>query len=1275
MQVFRFRPIYTSYVIASVFVLTIVLLYAPFSVHAGVLDAEYSSPSTKTDNTSSNKSDSKTSNTTAPINSSGSPDDRDANNTSKINNTTTSGDKNTSKGTNTGSLTGSNGDSESSGSSKLDNTSLSSEKSETLSNNWFSSFLAEQSSKLVGNYFDVEDKNIFASVIGNTVKGALNGTLLSDLLLSPTSYTMVDIPFSGGVAIPTELFSNTNRLKAQPSELVGGNALAKNVRTVVTAPSYTGFFSTRPVPGSVATDLNPAGITSKFLDPETQANADAFSEFALEYGTLFAGREKGEEVANIVTAQVGFENPFFDARCSGNYSAACGIAQYTGDTWTAQFGDTMDRMVALAKNGTPSEKQAAQQFIDRVNNLVDAGANLRSDPQTVAAVMANRKSELYDEFVEVADRYNLPINAVAQMEHFGTGYYNALKNDPEGLNTVAASQAFIQANNIECGGVCTPLAVARDIEYRYENPGRRNDDGLGIADVLLGTTDRFGKTGASIFTGDTVRVAARTTVDTVSNVPIMAFTDPVLNEGLQVIESFLSGGAVPQQSVNTAVPSPEQSALTFGFDLLKTATEAIDAAANGRDANVVVQQGIQQGVTTAFGDLLGGALKVSSGVAGKPVAPNNNTVPFTQDSSPAFDVVTNGIGLLTQLLSPKKQQVSEAPVEERESSVPRGTPTMLQNGGASGGLLNSWWKQSLDQMGDAYDLVQRNAARYSPLVKELKLDTNKLISDLAAKDITLPEAANMSVAELNAAIGTPKRTLFGRTVTDEQGNPVIEVDITRYVENPIVLLKFGSQNELKQVFSNQNATARDIFSYFSLKAEEKAIIGPVAPSKRPKDEPVSPPAIQTVDEGGFYEVPNIVSYDIGSATTRDEPVAKDYVEKLAIAAQSTLPGLKVEIFSAGQDENCDGNTETEECTGSIRHNVDGDGYGRTSDVRLILNGEVLEPGKDKAVIAAFVQNVVALGFNEIGVDSRPGNDMVHVGTGNSPAAWGYGSLGGKRIYLDPVYDVAYQAGLKDSGFATPVIATPDTPPVVQQPAGSTQQSGGGTEGITTGRTSGTTEVQSVSGGAGSLTGGNEETSTPQGGQNPFNQILCTIGGIGGVAGNNGIFPSLLGGIFGGIMNGLAGGACKNNAAQTEQSLGGLAPSANTSGFGNTSGTGISPATVNQFGNTFSTVIGRLFNNTANTSGGTRAPVTPLIAQQPDLSCSAKTAQRNQNQNITVSWTCYNSTSADGIGFPLQGGAPSAQAIVATGATTSAWITYGVRCSNGTSRSCLIEVID
>ncbi len=167
----------------------------------------------------------------------------------------------------------------------------------------------------------------------------------------------------------------------------------------------------------------------------------------------------------------------------------------------------------------------------------------------------------------------------------------------------------------------------------------------------------------------------------------------------------------------------------------------------------------------------------------------------------------------------------------------------------------------------------------------------------------------------------------------------------------------------------------------------------------------------TVNDQGSYEIPGLVTSAITDATTRDHPLDDEYIAKLATAV-STIPGLRAEYFSAGQDEDCHGTTNSQ-CVGSTRHNVEEDGYGRTADVRLYLNGELLLPGNEEhqEVIAEFLSTAVSLGLNEIGVDSRPGNSMIHVGYNNAPAAWGYGPDGsGKNIHLEDIYRDAYNEG-------------------------------------------------------------------------------------------------------------------------------------------------------------------------------------------------------------------------------------------------------------------------
>ena len=177
-----------------------------------------------------------------------------------------------------------------------------------------------------------------------------------------------------------------------------------------------------------------------------------------------------------------------------------------------------------------------------------------------------------------------------------------------------------------------------------------------------------------------------------------------------------------------------------------------------------------------------------------------------------------------------------------------------------------------------------------------------------------------------------------------------------------------------------------------------------------------------INDDGSYEIPGLVTSAVTEGTTRDHPLDDEYVAKLATAV-SKIPGLTAEYFSAGQDADCNGSDVAGSCVGSTRHNVEEDGYGRTADVKLYLNGELLLPGnpEHKEVIAEFISTAVGLGIDEVGIDARSGNSMIHLGYNNTPAAWGYGPDGsGKNIYLDEVYRDAYNEGTRTQ-YAGPLI--------------------------------------------------------------------------------------------------------------------------------------------------------------------------------------------------------------------------------------------------------------
>jgi hypothetical protein len=123
---------------------------------------------------------------------------------------------------------------------------------------------------------------------------------------------------------------------------------------------------------------------------------------------------------------------------------------------------------------------------------------------------------------------------------------------------------------------------------------------------------------------------------------------------------------------------------------------------------------------------------------------------------------------------------------------------------------------------------------------------------------------------------------------------------------------------------------------------------------------------------------NIISYNYGGDTIRNQPLAPNLVQALNQAAQAA--GItQIRVTSGGQD------ATGENRTGSTRHD-----HGNAGDIQLVVNGRVLDftNPADQEIYQDFVREARAAGVTGVGAGTNyMGNDTIHVGYGNE-AVWG-----------------------------------------------------------------------------------------------------------------------------------------------------------------------------------------------------------------------------------------------------------------------------------------------
>ncbi|HET8581532.1 MAG TPA: hypothetical protein VFL98_03670 [Candidatus Paceibacterota bacterium] len=386
--------------------------------------------------------------------------------------------------------------------------------------------------------------------------------------------------------------------------LSGGNAFVPQDRSPVQTSSFTGFFPTLPVSGSSPEQayLSSGGL----LSSHASANAGTFSLYARDYGALYGGTGNSENVASLVTAQTAYENPSYDSTCSG--VGACGIGQYIPSTWNADYGKMLSATQNLAANGTPSEQQAANELLTHIGSL--SGTDLRSDPQTVAAVMAYHDAGLYPSFTQTAQNLNanygtnLSVSDVAQIEHFGTGYYNTLKNSPTTPITSVQSSFLAQNPAVAryCSSPCTMIQAAQAVGAGYS--GRP----ISVANNLIGSTDSFVLPGKGSSAGQAFQVASNE-----SSAPFPAtYSGPPRGNPLDDVFAYLGQNA---QMGDTGVVTTGNGALVAINQALGNPIQTVTESVAQK-----VQDGLSQVGAWALGGYTGAGNAGSSVPDGGPAA-------------------------------------------------------------------------------------------------------------------------------------------------------------------------------------------------------------------------------------------------------------------------------------------------------------------------------------------------------------------------------------------------------------------------------------------------------------------------------------------------------------------------------------------------------------------------------------------------------------------------------------------------------------------------------
>lgn len=125
--------------------------------------------------------------------------------------------------------------------------------------------------------------------------------------------------------------------------------------------------------------------------------------------------------------------------------------------------------------------------------------------------------------------------------------------------------------------------------------------------------------------------------------------------------------------------------------------------------------------------------------------------------------------------------------------------------------------------------------------------------------------------------------------------------------------------------------------------------------------------------------------------TRNDPLQQDIANRMKAAAAATgIPGVGVVVHSGGQETHEEVRAGRGSRTGSTRHD-----HGGAGDVRLAVNGKVLDFASNREAYLKFAENAAAAGLTGIGVDEQKG--YLHLG-GGSQAEWGYrGNMNGRQF--------------------------------------------------------------------------------------------------------------------------------------------------------------------------------------------------------------------------------------------------------------------------------------
>lgn len=128
------------------------------------------------------------------------------------------------------------------------------------------------------------------------------------------------------------------------------------------------------------------------------------------------------------------------------------------------------------------------------------------------------------------------------------------------------------------------------------------------------------------------------------------------------------------------------------------------------------------------------------------------------------------------------------------------------------------------------------------------------------------------------------------------------------------------------------------------------------------------------------------------ATRNDALQPKIANQMKAAAAAIGIPGISVVVHSGGQETAEEiALTGRGSRTGSRRHD-----HGGAGDVRLAVNGKVLDFQSNRETYLKFAENAASAGLTGIGVDEAKG--YLHLG-GGTEAAWGYRGHSNSHMYL------------------------------------------------------------------------------------------------------------------------------------------------------------------------------------------------------------------------------------------------------------------------------------